>query len=226
MKKSALFGTLAGGIAIAVAVPFVTQFASAQSSSVSSVSPRTRPVPSQACVQSMASAGDTSLSFFDQMNAARKTAVTARSAALKAAAALTDDTARQTAVTKAGEDFRIAMQTAMETKSTAMKSSHDAMQTACGDSRGFGLMMGKGGRGMMGKGQGQGLGKGPNLEMMAATLGITVDQLTSEIAGGKTIEQIAKEHGVTLPASSTNQKGRGGHFGGWKGLSGGQSSVE
>jgi hypothetical protein len=227
--KTFTLGTLAGGIALAITVPFVTQFASAQSvSSVSSAARAARPAPSQACVQAMASVGDTSLGFFDSMNTARKAALTARTAALKAAAALTDDTARQAAVKKAEEDFRTAMQTAMKAKSTAMQTTHEAMQTACGNSRGFGLMMGNGERGMMGKSQGQGLaqGKGPNLEMLATKLGITVDQLNAEIKGGKTIEQIAEEHGVTLPAFNKQQKGRGGHFGGRKGPSGGQSSAE
>lgn len=220
--KQFSFGALAGGIALAVAVPFLSDIASAQS--VSSAGPSVRPLATQECVQAMASAGGTSLGFFDTMNTARKAAVTARVAALKEAVILTDDAARQAAVAKAGENFRAAMQKAMEEKSVAMKTAHESVQTACGGSRGFGLMMGEGRQGMMGKGQGR--LHGPNLEMLATKLGITVDQLNAEIKGGKTIEQIAEEHGVTLPAFNKQQKGRGGLFGGRKGPSGGRSSAE
>lgn len=197
-------GAIAGASALALAFPLAAQLTSAQSSSASSKP--ARPVSSQACALALAGRDDAVLANEDAMQTARKAALQARSDALKAAAAITDDAQRQAAVTKADEDFRAAMKTAEAPQSAAMKAAMDAVQSACGGKAGrggFGFGMGafRGGPGKM-------EGRGPNQDMLAQKLGLTTDQLKSELASGKTLQQIAQEHGVQLPM------GKGG---GWAG---------
>jgi hypothetical protein len=45
-----------------------------------------------------------------------------------------------------------------------------------------------------------GAGGAQNTARMAQRLGITEEELTKELAAGKTMQQIASEHGVTMPA--------------------------
>ena len=53
-----------------------------------------------------------------------------------------------------------------------------------------------GGLHLLGFGQSSGGANSPNLARMAQRFGITQSELQSELSGGKTIQQIAQEHGV------------------------------
>ena len=181
MNKFAI-GAATGAVSLLVAVPLFSQIAGAQSvSSAAKLSAKTRPVPTQTCVLAMADHETAMLSNIDAMIAAHKAAATAKRDALKAAAALTDDTARMEALKAAQEAFRTAMESTMKPKNAAMTT----LKTACGDSFGIGM-------GHMGGMKRQMHGK------VTKKLGMTEDELKAAIDSGKTIEQIATEHGVTL----------------------------
>jgi hypothetical protein len=172
MKRTSAFtlGAVTGSAALIVAVPLLAQFAGAQSSSSSSApwSKGQRPTPTQACVQAMAGKDAAYLSNIDAFMTAEKAATQAHENALNAAAAITDDTQRKTAVQNADKAFHDAMQTAQQTMQTAEKSAMDALKTACnipGQSGGKGPGMKGGfgfGPGMMGGERGKGLHKGWN----------------------------------------------------------------
>ena len=153
MKKFTM-GAIAGASALALSIPIVLQFASAASSD-GSISffvngAQQRPVPSQACVQALASQDDSFLKNIDAMIATHKTAMQAHKDALVAAAQIADDTQRVAALKKANEDFRTAMKAAMDAKKIDHQADIDALKTVCGDSFGpHGMMMhGPGGPGM------------------------------------------------------------------------------
>jgi hypothetical protein len=151
MKKFAM-GAIAGASALALSVPIALQLASAASSDGTSSSvtgAKSRPVPTQACVQEMASRDDHFLQTVDAMIAAQKAATLEHKNALIAAAQLTDDTQRMEALKAAEEKFRTAMKTVME----ANKPADDGTTTsACGNMMKHGGMMmmhgGPGGPGM------------------------------------------------------------------------------
>lgn len=192
MNKFTL-GAASGALSLAIAVPLFAQMAGAASSSATATN---RPVPTQACVLAMADHETTMLSNIDAMTAAHKAAATAKRDALKAAAALTDDAARMEALKKAQETFRASMETTMKAKD---ETSMAALKTACGDS--FPMGMGhKGGMGDM---------KDKMRGNIAEKLGMTEDELKAAIDSGKTIEQIATEKGITLPAHKMSGKGKG-----------------
>ncbi len=216
MKKFTL-GMIAGASSLAIAVPLIAQFASAASSTGSSSNARTLPIPTQACVQALAGLDDARLSSMDAMMAAEKQALKAQRDALAAAASIADDTKRQAAVQQANQDFRTAMQ-AME-QSDAMKSAMDTVKSACGNA-GFG--MGGMGMGMFGGMMGHGPREGAP-ENLAQKLGMTTDELKAELQSGKTPEQIAQEHGITLPAKGGMM--RGGHRGWMNGNARSNSST-
>lgn len=52
--------------------------------------------------------------------------------------------------------------------------------------------------------------QGANTARMAQRMGITEAELQKELASGKTFQQIAEEHGVTLPARGGFQQGGNG----------------
>lgn len=159
MKKSFVFGVVAGVSALAIAVPLVAQISSAQS--VSSGNASLRSTPSVACVQAMADAEGVRLAAMDAMHQAHKAALQVHSAALQTAAAITDDAQRQEAIGKANEDLRTAMQAARDARGDP-KEQRDALQAACGNAgfRGLGVGMGGGFMGMKGP-RGMGMhGKG------------------------------------------------------------------
>lgn len=195
-------GAIAGISSIALAIPVLAQISSAASTGTTasaSTAAKTRPAPTVACVQALAAKDDAFLSNVDTMIAAQKTATTTHRNALTAAAAITDDTQRQAAVKAADEAFRTAMKTAMDSQMTTGKTEMEALKTACGDTMGgmrfemaFGGPMGGHGKG--------GMMRGPNPEELAQKLGITADELKTELDSGKSIEDIAAAHGVTLPA--------------------------
>ncbi|MFA6523169.1 MAG: hypothetical protein WCS85_02270 [Candidatus Peribacteraceae bacterium] len=192
MKKFTI-GAIVGATSLAVAFPLLAQFAGAAESTTQTTPPE-RPVQTQACVQALASRDDATLSGIDALIAAQKSATLAHRDALTAAAALTDDTARQEAVQKADEAFRTAMDTARKAN-TAEQTAMEAVKTACGDA-------GFGGRGMMGFGQMEGRGGQHgqrDMSGIAEKLGMTSDELKTALDSGKTIQDLATEKGVTLP---------------------------
>ncbi len=168
MKKQFTLGAIAGATSLLLAVPLFAQMSSAESSP-SVMAAKTRPVPTQACILAMADHETTMLGTMDAMIATHKAAATAKRDALKAAAALTDDTARMEALKKAQESFRTAMETTMQAKD---KTAMDALKTACGDAgMGFGghMKMGAGPQGknghfgMMKQGKGMGAKASPTI---------------------------------------------------------------
>lgn len=146
MKKFTL-GVMAGASSLLVAVPLLATLSSAQSSiSSSTTTGGERPIPSQACVSALAAQEDFMLSNMDAMHATHKTTMTAHRDALTAAAAITDDTARQEALKTAHEAMRTAMEAAMESAPDPT-ATMEAVRDACGD-----MFMFHGGKGMkMGK---------------------------------------------------------------------------
>ncbi len=195
MNKFTL-GAATGATSLLIAIPMFAQMAGAASSSSTTMTGKARPIPTQTCILAMADHETAMLSTIDARTAAHKAAATAKRDALKAAAALTDDTARMEALKKAQETFKAAMESTMKAKDeTAMT----ALKTACGDS--FPMGMGhKGGMGDM---------KDKMRGNIAEKLGMTEDELKAAIDSGKTIEQIATEKGITLPAHKMSGKGKG-----------------
>lgn len=233
MKHSTIYGAIAGAVGLIVAVPLLAQLANAQTSADTSSANSNQPVASQACVQAMAAKETAFLTNVDAFISSEKTARQAYRDALTAAASITDATARQAAIKKAREDLLTATKAAREAQRTTDKSAMDAVKTACGN-EGFGGMMGTGpeglGGGMMGRGGDEGFGGmmgrgrmmgGDRDTMLAKKLGITADELATELKSGKSIQTIAQEHGVTLPTPPQN---RGMHRG-WF-MNGGQTSSQ
>ncbi len=136
MKKF-FIGAIAGAVALTVAVPLLAQITSAQEDGSSSSTPPTRPALTQACVLAMSGLEDTYLTHFDVFSAAQKTALQARSTALKAAAAVADDAQRQAAVKKANDDFIAASKAAWQTSAVDMQTAMTSVTTACGNVRGW-----------------------------------------------------------------------------------------
>jgi hypothetical protein len=193
MNKSSTFtiGAVAGIVTLTLAVPLLVQIAGAAGTSSSSPSPLSswrsmmqHRIPTQQEVQAMADRDSAFLKNIDTLVTVEKTAKQAHLTALTAAAAIADDTQREAAVKKANEDERAAIQAAI-----AANSDLKGMMPFGPD---FG---GKGGPGMMG-------GRGENLSDLATKLGMSEADLKTALDGGKTIQEIAKEKGVTLPAPS------------------------
>ena len=188
MKKFTL-GAIAGMTSLLVAVPIVAQVAGAQSVSststtISQEARPTRPAPTQAEVQKMIEQTDLFLKNIDAMTAAQKTSMQALKTALTAAAGITDDTQRAEALKKAHEAMRTSMEATMKSLGLEGKM---MMGPGMGGPGGPHRMMGHGMRGEM-KGK------------LAEKLGMTEVELKAAIDSGKTIEAIAKEKGITLPA--------------------------
>lgn len=185
-------GAVAGAASLLVAVPLLAQFAGAQSATSSSAT-GARVTPTQACVQAMADLASAHLDEFDNESSSRKAALEKKANALKAAAGIADDTEREAALKALHEDRQ-----APPTPSDAVTKAMDAVKTACGDTMmfrgGFGGPMMHGGMFHM-------------KANIAGKLGMTEDELKAAIAGGKTIEQIAQEKGVTLPARPQGMHG-------------------
>lgn len=145
MKKTYALSAVAGLTVLAIAMP-----AFAQSASTDATTGKTRPVPTQACVQAMVTNESLMMQAMDTKQAGLKVAQLAHLNALKAAAALTDETARRDALKKANEDMKTAMQTLMQ-PSADMQATRDALKTACGTASGE-----PGGLGMRDGGPGRG----------------------------------------------------------------------
>lgn len=207
MKKYTL-GVVAGASVIVLAVPFFIQISNAQDSE------NLRPIPSQACVLAMAAREDAMIATHESLQAARKVAMLAHSAALKAAGAIIDDTQRQSALKNAEETFKAAMEATVKSQENSVKSENEAVKAACGEQgkpRGLGMGMGMM-REKFGK-QFENRGESARFDGLAEKLGLTSEELKSEMKAGKTIEQIAQEHGVTLPGNSAMRRGWFKNFG-------------
>ena len=192
-------GAVAGVLTLALAVPVLAQISSAatSSSAVTTGQMKKHPVPTQQQVLDMAARDTAFLKNIDAFVAVQKTVKQAHLTALTAAAAITDDVQRDAAMKKANDDERTAMQAAI--------TANPDLKSMTGD-RGQGFGGGKGGPGMMG-------GRGLNTADLAAKLGMTEADLKAALAGGKTIQQLATEKGVTLPAppaKGSGMMGRGG----------------
>ncbi len=180
-------GAMAGIATVALAVPFLAQISSAASTGTAAK----RPVPTQQQVTDMAAKDAAFLSNIDALVTVEKSAVQAHQTALTAAAAITDDTQRAAAVKAANDAERAAIQAAH----TANPNLKSAMMPF-GGGRG-----GPGGPGMM--------GRGPNQADLASKLGMTETELKAALDSGKTVQELATEKGVTLPAPRKDGEGRG-----------------
>lgn len=204
-------GAIAGASSLVVAIPLLAQVAGAAtgvtSSAADAAKKQDRPIPTQECVQAMASQEGTMLGNLDTHIAAHKAALTAHHAAMVAAASITDETARKEALQDANEAMRTAMEAAKPDAAT-MQAAQDALQSACGD----GFHMGMGGPMMGGDKPSMGMkggeGRGPRMENLAEQFGMTEDELKAALDAGQTIQQIATEKGVELPEPPL----RGGRF--------------
>lgn len=184
MKKTFTLGVLAGMSSLALAVPVVAQVAGAatddqESSTVTTDKFRVRPEFKQPTLQEMIDNDTKLLATIDSMGATVKTATQAHKAALTAAVSITDVAAQKTAIQKANEDMRVTMHAAIAANPDLK-----------------GMMMSFGGPGGKHGGPGHMKMKGN----LAKKFGMTEAELKTAIESGKTMEQIAAEKGVTLPA--------------------------
>ena len=199
MKKTFALGAAAGMSSLALAVPLLAQLAGAASSDTvsSGAATQAQHVHTRECVEALAAHDDFMLSGMDAMVVAHKAATIAHRDALRAAATITDDEQREAAVKNAHAALRAAIRAAMEgqgDKTAQMEELH----AACDDAIGFHGMMLHGLGPMGGKGFMMKFRHGP--DDLAEKLGMTADELKAAIESGKTIEQIAEEKGVDLPA--------------------------
>lgn len=199
MKNKFLLGAVAGITSVAIAVPLLAQMSSAASATTTSSTTTSttgrswfgwkHTIPTQQQVTDMAAHDAAFLKNIDAFVTIQKGALEAHEAALTAAAAITDDTARDAAVKKANQDMRTTIEAAI----TANPDLKSAMM--------FGEHGGPGGH-------------GPHMADLATKLGMTEAELKAAIDGGKTIQQIAQEKGITLPTPPMGMMGRGhGHWG-------------
>jgi hypothetical protein len=187
MNKKFITGA-ASGLAVALAIPAFAQVSGGVTSSTAAM-PSDPPSMmrmqrnfTQEDIQKMIERDDAFLANIDAVIGAQKTATQSHRAALTAAASITDDTERQEAVQKAHEDMRTAM---------------EAFITAHPEIKDMGMMMHFGGKG---PGRGPGHMRGPKMMKLSEKFGMTEAELKAAIDGGKTIEQIAEEKGIELPA--------------------------
>lgn len=179
-------GVATGISSLALAVPLIAQIAGAQNVEFTAATEADFPVPTQACAGAMANLEEYHLANFDKMNEKRKQEIQARVDSLNTIASIADDTQREEAFKKMHEDMRATMGDIE--KDEEVTTLMDATREACGDV----MMFGHGGPGFM--------AKHVVKFDLAEELGMTSDQLKAELDGGKTIEQIAEEKGVELPA--------------------------
>ncbi|MDB4978138.1 MAG: hypothetical protein JWM56_324 [Candidatus Peribacteria bacterium] len=175
---------IAGMSTLGLAVPILAQVSNAASTSSltgttssTTVQQFTRPVPTQAEVQARATQDQAFLDTIDAMVVIQKKAMQVHKDALTAAAGIADDTARQQAVQAANDAMRTTIQNAI--------TANPALKSAMMGDHGFG-------------GGHEGFGRGPG--DLAAKLGMTAAELKTALDSGKTVEQIATEKGITLPA--------------------------
>lgn len=180
MKKTFALGALSGVTALVIGFPLVAQIAGAQSApgaSLSTVEDRqfARPPLTDEAIQDMIKGDQALLDSLDEITSTVRTATQAHKDALTAALTISDQESRGDAV-----------RAAMDARRDALKAIIDAHPDLKG-AMPFG-------------GRGPGHGRGPDPEMLADKLGMSVDDLKSAIEAGQSIEQIAAEKGVELPA--------------------------
>lgn len=193
MKKTFTVGALTGMSALIIAVPALAQLSHAaqtmETTSANSVSSslfgKQRPPMTVDQVQQMIERDDAFLKNIDALVAIQKTATEKHKAALTAALTLDDDTARQAALETAHQNMK-------KTMDDAIAANPDLKR------------MMPFGPGRHGRHPG-GHGRGP--ADLAQKLGMTQDELKAAFAAGKTIEQLAQEKGVTLPAPPLGRPG-------------------
>jgi len=191
MKHKFTLGIVSGMSILALAVPLLAQVSSAASGEATTeTSLFTPPEMRQEKISDRIARDDAFLANVDAMVSILKSATQTHRDALTAAAALTDLTAQKEAVQAADEAYRTTIQ-------DALKANPDLKS----------VMMPFGGRGHGGRG-GM-MGRGPDTEDLASKLGMTETELKAALEGGKTIQEIATEKGVTLPTPSKNGRGRG-----------------
>lgn len=200
MNKFTL-GALAGMSSLAVAVPLMLQGVSAASTSSASIPSHVFTPPTQACLAAQVDLEQARIDNFDTMSAQRKTELQKRHDALATVAAITDDTQRADALKKLRTDGQAARKAEPTDVPAAITTAQAAVKAACGNTMmpAIGDMMGSPGsdRGFGGPMHG---GKGPMGAQLATKLGMTETDLKAALDSGKTIEQIAEEKGITLPA--------------------------
>jgi hypothetical protein len=181
MKNTFTLGAAAGITSLLVAVPALAQLSSAQESSATSAI--TRPAPGPLSQEDLANIIEKDTALLANLDAAmtlQKGAVQTRLSALQAASTIADETARQEAMRAAFDSYRTTIDAAIAANPDLKSAMH--------------MGFGKGGRGHGGHGFGHGPGD------LAEKLGMTEDELKAALDGGKTIEQIAEEKGIELPA--------------------------
>ncbi len=198
MKKSFTLGAVSGITALAIGFPLAAQYVGAQEASSTSSAKSTEsgffrghdPLL-QEDVQDMIDHDNAFLLHIDAFIAIQKEAIQNHRIALEAVADLTDETERNDAVRAAHEAMREEIRAAIE--------ANPDLQAAMP----FGTM------GHGGKGGGRGMRmKGFMHGMLEEKLGMTKEELKAAIDSGKTIEEIAEEKGVELPARP-QMRGRG-----------------
>lgn len=196
-----LLGAASGMTALALAVPALAQVAGAQGAPSADTAPQDKTTMAQRMrgsltadqIKEMAAHDDAFLANVDGAVSVLKAATQAHRDALNAAATIGDETTRQEAVQKANETYRTAIESAIAANPDLKEGFR------------FGPM---GGHGFGMKG---GMRHGPG--DLAKKLGMTGDELKAALDAGKTIEEIAQEKGIELPA---RPEGGRGMFGGQK----------
>jgi hypothetical protein len=189
MKKSFTLGAVSGISALAIAFPVIAQIAGAQSSAsgVDQAKPNFAERPgfhgeraplSQEDVQAMIDKDNAFLLNVDAFVAIQKETIQAHRIALEAAADIEDEIERNAAVKAAHEAMRASIEAAVE--------ANPELKTAM-------MPFGHGGPGKHGKGE-------KMRGHLEDKLGMTEDELKAALDAGKTIEEIAEEKGITLPA--------------------------
>lgn len=191
MNKAFTAGALAGVGSLVVAVPLIAQLSFAADDDVSAMA--NHAVPSQECLLAMVDLEDAHLAHVDEMTAFHTEQMQKHRDALAEIAAISDDTERADALKQMREDMRTNKEdmTPPEDVQAAM----DAAKEACGNTMMFGHGPGHGGPGMHGM---MDEGRGP--EKLAELLGMTTDELRAALDSGTTIEELASQKGVELPA--------------------------
>lgn len=180
MNKFTL-GIVAGIGSLAVAIPILAQVSSAASTSSIADMMKTRPPLTQEAVQAMVQHDTDFLTNIDAVVQEAKKVIQAHKDALTAAATLSDETQRQAAIQKAQEDMRAAIQAAL--------TAHPEWKSAMMPMAFGGHKMGHGPKGMK-----------HDPAALAEKLGMTAEELKTALEGGKTIQDLATEKGITLPA--------------------------
>ena len=184
MNKTFTLGAVTGISAIALAFPVLAQVpAGAATGDDVTVPPpfeMRKPDTSVEGIQSMIDRHQAFLDNVDALVSAQKASVQSLIDDLTAALALTDDDARQEAVRAAHEEHRAAREAAL--------AEHPDLK-------------------MLLHAKGRKHGHGPKGGMLAEKLGMTPEELRSEIESGKTIERIAEEKGVALPTPPMGGRG-------------------